>query len=199
MRDTYSEKVKNQKFEKYILSYLLSQKAHLNSFSYIVMNEKYDQSSFPMISIELEIQYYNKFKKSMNETLMITESSSTYKTLETGELNSSIDLVISDSKGNSFLFTPLYEALKKYVSKEEGKVKITVNDNECMWIQKEWELLHSKLIPIKKGETFGKFHSQYTAEYLALFENDKEEEVNIEDFCDEDEELLLLGTLENEI
>ena len=32
-----------------------------------------------------------------------------------------------------------------------------------------------------------------------LFENDKEEEVNIEDFCDEDEELLLLGTLENEI
>lgn len=199
MNDNYSEKIRNQKFEKYILSYILSQKGQLNSFSYIVMSEKYDQSSSPMIYIELEIQYYNKFKKSVNETLIITESSSTQKVFETGELNSSIDLVITDSKGNSSLFTPLYEALKKYMSKEEGTPKVLINEQECLWIQKEWELLHSKLIPIKKGETFGKFHSQHTAEYLALFENEKEEEVNLEEFEEEDEELLLLGTLENEI
>ena len=197
--DTYSEHIRNQKFEKYILSYLLSQKAQLTNFSYIVMSECYSVDSFPLISIELEIQYYNKFKKSVVDTLYIRESSSTYKALEIGELNKSVDLVITDSKGNSSLFTPLYEALKKYMSKEEGKPKILVNDQECLWIQKEWELLHSKIIPIKKGEAFGKFHSQYTAEYLALFQNELEEDVIIEETDEEDEELLLLGTLESEI
>lgn len=197
--DTFSEHIRNQKFEKYILCYLLSQKAQLNNFSYIVMSESYNADSFPLISIELEIQYYNKFKKSVVDTLYITESTSTDKVLETGEMNQRIDLVISDSKGNSSLFTPLYEALKKHMSKEEGKPKITVNDQECLWIQREWELLRSKIIPIKEGDKFGKYHSQYTAEYLALFENDKEEDVIIEETDEEDEELLLLGTLESEI